>query len=170
MKYQRPAPSDFLTIVIPASFKLPVLRLLAASLVFLGGLTFFAAHAQTEAPGMGRAEFLESLSATEQKIPLQLVVQRRIQLGQPVPEAFRQRASRSRTQAVDAGQVYQIMGVDASTVAEQVRSLGLEPIYVSSGRAYVHGLFVPGPAFFTGVELNHLKCQSNGRASAAGLL
>ena len=85
---------------------------------------------------MSRAEFLESLTSVEQKIPIQLVIQRRIQRGEPVPQIFSLRLSRTRTAFGDADQVYQITGASADAVADQIRSLGVEPIYISSNRPY----------------------------------
>ena len=117
-------------------YRFPAARLLTTSLLLLGGLTVFSADAQTGSRGMSRAEFLESLTSVEQKIPIQLVIQRRLERGEPVPQIFSQRLSRFRPEVGDAGQVYQITGASADAVADQIRSLGVEPIYISSNRPY----------------------------------
>lgn len=86
---------------------------------------------------IGKAEFIDSLTDAERKVPLSAVLTQRMARGQPLPTSALTRVAAQSTTDSSDGRVYKITGMEATAVASWVRSLGIEPIHVSDRRPYI---------------------------------
>ena len=83
-------------------------------------------------------EFVRSLTESERKLPQMVVVQRRLAAGLPVPEKLAEKAQGdTRSRSAQLPSLFQIHGHDVSTLVMALKSVGVQPQFVSSSRPYV---------------------------------
>lgn len=141
--------------------------LLAVTMVALIGSPAWSAGSSQAS--MSLADFLDSRTDTERKLPLKAVANARLARGEPVPSARIKKVSRA-TQAgatsasiasIETTFVYQINGSTAEAVSSAIRSVGADPIYVATARPYATAYLTleqlyqvaADPAVFSAVEI-----------------
>ena len=135
---------------LPLNISLTAKRVLQKDLdVFYRGLSrclllpavavAFLWSSQLSAESITYREFLASRSAVELKIPLEVVIARRAERGEPLPQNLRTGLQRGRT--ADAANediaIYKLEGLTTWILIDALADLGVAPHYVSSTQAYV---------------------------------
>ena len=112
-------------------------RLFWACLLLALALGGRALAADDNKPSAPYREFLQSLSATEKKLPPALVAGARHAARQPLPSLLAAEATQVARTISSLERVYRIDGSSADEVVTALSKLGVSPKFISQSRSYV---------------------------------
>lgn len=93
---------------------------------------------QSDVNALTPHEFAESLTPAERKLPQNVVVDRRLAAGLPVPHTVSQRlVSSQASRSATVPDLFQIHGTETSTLLKALKQMGVTAQYASSSRPYV---------------------------------
>ena len=99
----------------------------------------FLWSSQLSAESITYREFLASRSAAELKLPLEVVIARRVERGEPLPQNLQRGLQSGRTadSAKEDIVIYKLEGLTTWILVDALADLGVTPHYVSSTQPYV---------------------------------